>query len=66
MEKWLKKIPAKEPQTDDKIDNASTSEQQENGRADNSIPSMNSLSVTLQGKNSDNLIKSNKNFAKKI
>lgn len=59
---WLKKIPAKKPQTEDKTDKASTSEHQENGRADtSSTPSTNSSSATLQGKNSDNLIRSEKN-----
>lgn len=58
---WLKKIPAKKPQTEDKTDKVSTSEHQENGRADTSTPSTNSSSATLRGKNSDNLIRSDKN-----
>lgn len=47
MDKWLKKIPAKKTQTEGKIDNVSTSEQQENGRADTSTPSTSSSSATL-------------------
>lgn len=61
MDKWLKKIPAKKPQTEDKIDNVSTSEQQESGRADTSTPSTNSSAATLQAKTSDILISSDKN-----
>jgi len=67
MDKWLKKIPAKKPQTEDKIDIASTSEQQGNGRANTSpAPSTISSSATLRGKNSNNLIRSHKKLAKKI
>ncbi|CAM4646942.1 unnamed protein product [Lepidochelys kempii] len=67
MDKWLKKIPAKKPRIEDNTNNASTSEQQENGRANSSpTPSMSSSSPTLRGKNNDDLIRSDKKSAKKI
>lgn len=67
MDKWLKKIPAKKPRIEDNTNNASTSEQQENGRADSSpTPSTSSSSATLRGKNNDDLIRSDKKSAKKI
>lgn len=46
MGKCLKRIPAKKTHSE-KTDNASTSEQQENGRAGTFIPSTSSSSDTL-------------------
>lgn len=43
MDKWFKNIPAKKLQIEVNTDNASTREQQENGRADTSTSSMSSL-----------------------
>ena len=66
MDKWLKNIPAKKWCEGD-ADNVSTSQQQENSRADTSsspLSCTNSLPAILQGKN--DLIKSDKKSAKKI
>lgn len=68
MDKWLKNIPAKKWCEGD-ADHVSTSEQQENSRTDTSSPPLsctNSLPAVLQGKNNDDLIKSDKKSAKKI
>lgn len=48
MDKWLKKISAKKPQIEDNTDNASTSEQEESGRADTCTASTSSSSATLR------------------
>lgn len=45
MDKWLKKIPAKKLQVENNTDSASTSEQEENGRADTCTASTSYLSA---------------------
>ena len=60
MDKWLKII-------EDNTNNASTCKQQGNSRADSCpTPSTGSSSATLEGKNNDCLISSDKKLAKII